>query len=49
MDTCVHSMEYEADVCPEGLKDVKERVNKSRFQLRLEANSRISDKHYQLS
>jgi hypothetical protein len=35
MDTCVYRLEYEADVCPQRLKDVKEQVNLNEYRIRL--------------
>ena len=49
MDTCVHCLEYKADVCLEELKYVKEQGNLDGFQLRLLANGEINDKYSQLN
>jgi len=42
-------MEYEADVCPEWLKNVKEQANLIEFRFRLVIPSQILGNHYQLS
>ena len=47
MDTCVHSMESEADVCTEWLKDVKEQLNLSEFYFRLVVKNQVDGNPYQ--
>lgn len=41
MDTCVHRLEYEADVCPQRLKDVKEQVNLNKYRISLAGQPNI--------
>lgn len=48
MDTCVHSLEYEADACPERLKDVKEQANLNEFRIRLMISNSIDEKYSHL-
>ena len=49
MDTCIHSLEYKADVCPEQLKYVREQANMSRFRLNSATGMQVDRNDYQLA